>query len=201
MKNYQMQWGIYTVFRKVLYFIVSCLSSYVVYISSNINVEPVTIKENNNDAILMQIKIPSINLSGNIYEKNSKSNDINKNIVLMNESSYPDEDEGVVIIGAHSGIGKIAYFRNLNKLNISDEILIYYDNIQYKYSVKNIYLDVKDGSIIVNNYNKKRKLYLYTCNPGDKSNYLVVVAEQKIWNYSDFIFLLIILFSIIFTIK
>lgn len=167
-------------FRKVLYFIVSCLSSYVVYISSNINVEPVTIKENNNDAILMQIKIPSINLSGNIYEKNSKSNDINKNIVLMNESSYPDEDEGVVIIGAHSGIGKIAYFRNLNKLNISDEILIYYDNIQYKYSVKNIYLDVKDGSIIVNTYNKKRKLYLYTCNPGDKSNYLVVVAEQKI---------------------
>ena len=176
-------------FRKALYFIVSCLSSYVVYISSNINVEPVKIEEKNlKDSILIQIEIPSINLKGSIYDKNSKSNDINKNIVLMNDSSYPDEEEGVVIIGAHSGTGKIAYFKNLNKLNVSDEILIYYNGIQYRYYVKNIYLDAKDGSIIINNYNKKRKLYLYTCNPNDKSNYLIVVAEQKIWKYSDFIF-------------
>ena len=127
---------------------------------------------------LMIIEIPKINLTGKIYNINNKLNDIDKNIIIMKESDMPNKEGGILIIGGHSGYGKYAYFKNLNKLEKDDEIIIYYQNNKYIYKVKNIYLDYKDGSISINNDNKKNKLFLYTCNPNDKNNYLVIDCER-----------------------
>ena len=127
---------------------------------------------------LMEVEIPKINFKGKIFNKESKENNIDKNIIIMKESSMPDEENGIVIIGGHSGYGKYAYFKNLNKLNINDEIIIYYLGNKYIYRVVEYHLDSKDGSISINNINKKNKLFLYTCNPNDKNNYLVYDCER-----------------------
>ncbi len=168
--------------KMFFYLLISCISSYAVYTSSNIDYSKINKKEETKiekaENYIMKIEIPSINLSGKIYSKDSKENNIDKNIVIMDDSSFPDEDGGIVIIGAHSGIGKIAYFKNLDKIKIKDNIDLIYNNKKYTYTVNKIYLDSKDGSIVINNYTNSNKLYLYTCNPNDKNNYLVVVSER-----------------------
>ena len=88
--------------KAILFIILSCFSSFIVYDNKNIKQENY-IKEE----VLMQIEIPKINLNNNIYPKNSSKNNIDKNVIIMNESSMPDEESGLVIIGAHSGTGPL----------------------------------------------------------------------------------------------
>ena len=186
------------------FIVISCISSFLVYncnINNNENkiikneeiiekpnivieeinivneekkIEKVIVEE---EKELMTLTIPKINFKGKIYNKNSKLNNIDKNIIIMNESNMPDEEEGIIIIGGHSGYGKYAYFKDLNKLDINDEVIINYLGNNYTYRVVDYHLDLKDGSISINNINKKNKLFLYTCNPNDKNNYLVYVCE------------------------
>jgi LPXTG-site transpeptidase (sortase) family protein len=189
------------------FIIITCISSFLVYnidhkqekIVNNIIQEDIVEEEKNtyNDIVeikeeiinkevkkeekeLMTLIIPKINFEGKIYNKNSLLNDIDKNIIIMNESDMPDKESGIVIIGGHSGYGKYAYFKNLNKLDINDEIIINYLGNKYIYHVVNFHLDFKDGSISINNNNNnKNKLFLFTCNPNDKNNYLVYDCERK----------------------
>ena len=160
---------------------VSCLSSFMVYTAENIKIEeqkePTVIEEKINDE-LMTLEIPKISFKGTIYKKESKKNNIDQNIIIMNESDMPDKDGGILIIGGHSGYGKYAYFKDLNQLQIDDIVYIYYNNQRYEYKVVEYHLDSKDGSISINNINKKNKLFLYTCNPNDKNNYLVYDCER-----------------------
>ncbi len=159
-------------FKLILFVVLSCFSSFAVYDNRNIKAETVI-----KDEVLMKIEIPKINVSNNIYSKNNSKNNIDKNVIIMNESNMPDEDNSTIIIGAHSGTGKYAYFKDLNKLDVGDEVIINYQNKEYLYEVDYYYLDKKDGSIDINKVGNK--LYLYTCNPKDKNNFLVVVCRQK----------------------
>ena len=187
------------------FIVISCISSFLVYNSSIKKDEVVSneeviiseekIEENNiveeeiieikevkkeeKEKELMTLIIPKINFEGKIYNKDSKQNNIDKNIIIMKESNMPDEDNGMIIIGGHSGYGKYAYFKELNKLEINDEIIINYFGNTYTYHVVEYHLDSKDGSISINNVNKKNKLFLFTCNPNDKNNYLVYVCERE----------------------
>ena len=167
-------------FKLYLFIMVSCISSYVVYVaeSPNINKNNTTEIVEKEEQEIMTLEIPKINFIGKIYNKNSKLNDIDKNIIIMNESDMPDKENGILIIGGHSGYGKYAYFKDLNKLSIDDIVIINYLGNTYTYKVVEYHLDSKDGSISINNFNKKNKLFLYTCNPNDKSNYLVYDCER-----------------------
>ena len=159
-------------FKLGVLFLISFLSQNALNISSNI-----VIKKEEVPKVLMTLDIPSINFTGNIYDKKSKLNDIDKNIIILNDSDLPSDKNGIVLIGGHSGIGQYAYFKNLNKVKIGDKLIITYDNIKYYYEVNNYYLEKKDGNIRINNFNNINKLILYTCNPNDKKNYLVIVSS------------------------
>ena len=126
---------------------------------------------------IMTITISKLNINNKIYQADSSLNNIDKNVIIMKGSSMPDQDKGVLLIGAHSGVGKIAYFKNLNKINIGDEVVINYNNKNYLYKVTNKYLDFKDDSISFNNLPNSKRLILYTCNPNDKNNFLIVICE------------------------
>ena len=94
----------------------------------------------------------------------------------MEESDYPDEINSTVILGAHSGTGDIAYFKDLNKLSKGDVITLTYKNKKYKYTVDSLSKDRKDGKIKITYCSNNKRLILYTCYPNDKSNYLVVTS-------------------------
>ncbi len=131
------------------------------------------------DNRLFNIAIPKINVSNQVYKYGSEENTIDLNVEIMRESDLPTTKRGNVIIGAHSGIGKYAYFKDLDKLNIKDDILITYEGKDYWYSISNMYRDNKDGKIKITRDIDKDTLTLYTCMPNDKNNFLVVIAYKK----------------------
>ena len=139
------------------------------------------------DTPIMNIKIDKLKINNPIYEKGSINNNIDKNVIILDESDYPDKQNGTVLIGAHSGTAKESYFKNLNKLVVGDTIkltykeLISYRLLQltykdklYTYKVDKISKDNKDGKISITYENKENRLVLFTCYPKDKNNYLIV---------------------------
>ena len=83
-----------------------------------------------------------------------------------------------MIIAAHSGIGPIAYFQELNKLELNDEITLIIENKTYTYKVKDIWEEKKNGYINFNKENKKQ-LILTTCSPNKEGYQLVINCIEK----------------------
>ena len=79
------------------------------------------------------LKIPKINLEKGLVAKDSKYNNINYGVEILKESDSPDVINGNVILAAHSGTANISYFRNLDKINVGDEAIIYYQGKTYNY--------------------------------------------------------------------
>ena len=123
------------------------------------------------------LEIPSISVKRGFVESNSKYNNVNYNIQILDGSDMPNITNGNFIIAGHSGSGRVSYFRNLNKLNNDDVIYIYYENIKYTYKVVNKYLEIKDGNIVIHRNKNISTLTLTTCSPDSKGNQLVVISE------------------------
>ncbi|MCI8547555.1 MAG: sortase [Bacilli bacterium] len=127
------------------------------------------------DELLATISIKKINLINKpIYNKNSKKNNIEKNITILKESSMPDNNSSIIFLLAHSGIGEKAYFKNIHKLEIEDTIDLMYNKKNYTYKIKKIYEDTKDGYLkITKEYQKE--LILTTCSQ-NKDKLLIIIA-------------------------
>jgi len=153
--------------------LVSIIVSIMIAVSSPVNaptITPVT--------PIMNIKIEKIGINNSIYDKGTKENDIDKNVIILEDSDYPDKLYGTVLIGAHSGTGSKAYFKNLNKLAVGDTITLTYNNKTYNYKINKISKDDKDGKIRIDYGTKANRLILYTCYPGDKKSYLVISSTR-----------------------
>lgn len=125
-----------------------------------------------------KIIIKKIAINNNLYNINSKHNNIEENITILEDSIMPDKTNSIMYIAAHSGDGKIAYFNDLDKLKINDEITIIYKNKKYIYSVKNIWEENKNGYIHINRENEKQ-LILTTCSKTKKNKQLVINSTLK----------------------
>ena len=66
------------------------------------------------------LNIPKINLKKGFLDKRAEDNDVEKNILVVEESSYPDVEKGNLILAGHSGTGWKAFFNDLYKLNKGD---------------------------------------------------------------------------------
>ena len=88
--------------------------------------------DNNYSAILV---IPKINLRKGIYEIGDDRNNVDSNIMIDKNSIYPNKDKSNIILVAHSGIGKIAYFSRLEELDNDSLIEFYYEHTKYVYKI------------------------------------------------------------------
>lgn len=122
------------------------------------------------------IEIPKINLKKGILKKEDKDNNIDKNVTILEESKYPNE-EGNIYIAAHSGNGNHSYFNDLVKLKLNDEVHLYYQNVKYTYQVNQIKNISKktNSSILTNNQDN---LILITCDQKNKTKYLIVILSK-----------------------
>lgn len=109
------------------------------------------------------LEIKKINLKRGFYSKTSRNNNVNRNIQVLNESDMPNIENGNVIIAGHSGSSYVSFFRNLNKLDLYDEAIIYFEGKQYNYQLKNKYEIDKTGQAVIKRNKDKNVLTLITC--------------------------------------
>ncbi len=120
------------------------------------------------------IKIPKINLEKGLCKKGTWCNNVNKNIQILDEASYPDSENGNFILAGHSGSGRTAYFKNLYKLQADDEVSIFYNGHEYKYKVVNQYDIEKTGTANIVRNAEKNTLTLITCRQGTKKQIIYI---------------------------
>ena len=128
-------------------------------------------KENTKEKPIAILTINKINLRKEIYDINSKHNNVEENVTILND------DDNLIVLAAHSGPGVIAYFNDLDELEISDKVELKYKNNNLTYKVIKIEEQLKDGTIEINKTSKKR-LILTTCSKKDKLKQVVITTEK-----------------------
>lgn len=130
-----------------------------------------TVQEENYIGIL---EIPKINLKKGLVDKNSSSNNVNKNIYTLKETTLPDERiNSHIILASHSGNSYISYFKNLKKLDMKDKVNFYYKNVKYIYEISNKYEIDKTGTTELKITNKS-DITLITCISGTNKQVVYV---------------------------
>lgn len=122
------------------------------------------------------LRIPKINLKRGLVDRDSKYNNIKYNIMIHKESDTPDKEGGNVILVAHSGTSGVAYFRNVDKLSLNDEIYLDCNNKTYSYKITNIYDIEKTGVVPIRKVTTKSTITLITCRHSTNKQ-IVVIAE------------------------
>ena len=140
------------------------------------NIEKEEVKSTTPLDYIAVLKIPSIVLEKGLVSKDSYYNNVNKNIKILDESDMPDEENGNVILAAHSGNGKNAFFKNLNKLEIDNIVSIFYNGYEYKYRMVNTYDVEKTGTVEILRNAQKNTLTLITCRHNTNKQ-IVIICE------------------------
>lgn len=147
--------------------------------SDNNNVHEENKINNNFEPYIAILKIPKVNLERGFYDKNSKLNNVDYNILFHKESDYPDEENSNIILASHSGTSSISYFKNLYQLEKGDLAYITYKNNTYTYKVISIYYEEKDGNLAIYRYKNKNTLTLITCTKDDNTKQTIYILERS----------------------
>ncbi len=124
------------------------------------------------------VSISKLNLKKGFTEINHRFNTVSRNVQVIKPSNYPDVVNGNFILAAHSGNSSVSFFKDLYKLKINDEVLITYKEKEYKYVIKNIYTDTKDGNVLIKRNKNKTTLTLITCTKNDSKTQTIYIAER-----------------------
>ena len=125
------------------------------------------------------LSIPKINLKKGFLDKRSKENDVEKNILVVEGSNYPDKDKGNLMLAGHSGTGWKAFFNDLYKLTKGDTAIVSYKGKIYTYKIVNIYTQPKIGTIAIYRNYDKTTLTLITCTNNDSTTQTIYIAELQ----------------------
>ena len=132
------------------------------------------VKEHKKIEYIAVLKIPKINLERGLVVPNSYLNTVDYNIQILKNSAMPDQRFGNVILAAHSGNARISYFRNLDKLDINDNVSISYKGKIYSYKVVNIYDIEKNGKAQIIRNKNVSTLTLVTCRHNTNKQMIVI---------------------------
>ncbi len=123
------------------------------------------------------LTIPKINLVKGFLDKRSTENDVEKNILVVNGSNYPDVERGNLIIAGHSGTGWRAFFNELYQLEKGDVAYVDYKGKRYIYSIVNIYTQPKTAKLAIYINYDVNTLTLITCTNFDSTTQTIYIAE------------------------
>lgn len=108
--------------------------------------------------------IPKINLN-----KCMNINDVSKDIAILYDSN-------TIVLASHSGNAHNAYFKNLYKLKVNDEVIFYHQKLKSKYKVREIKTKLKSEQLTFEN--KENQLILVTCSYKSRDEQLVYYLEK-----------------------
>ena len=129
------------------------------------------------DEYIGYLVIPKINLTKGFVDRRSSENDVEKNILIIEGSNYPDVEKGNFIIAGHSGTGWKAFFNELYQLELNDEAYVTYKGKKYIYNLVNIYKQPKVGKVAIYRNYDVRTLTLITCTNYDDTTQTIYILE------------------------
>ena len=122
------------------------------------------------------LEIPKINLKRGLVSQDSKYNNVEYNIQIINGSSIPTIEKSNLILAGHNGIGYKAVFKSLDKLKTNDKIYVYYNGYKYQYTLNKVYETKKDGNIEIYRDNNKNTITLITCKRNSNDIQIVYIG-------------------------
>lgn len=151
---------------------------YVIYEKpeQNISQKASAIVLNQQNEYFAILEIPKIKLKQELFDKGDTRNNVDQNIMILKESTMPDQNNSILFLAAHSGIGEHTYFQQLDQLTNEDCIILYYQQYKYIYRVYNIYEENKTGLIHVHKVPNQHQIILTTCSPTKQNKQLIVNA-------------------------
>lgn len=167
-----------------LYVIVLPYIPQVTYIAKDtFNVRPPLVSAGTNAATSSYptdntVVIPAINLQTQVYD-GAYTNTLNKGVWHRPGTSSPDKGGNTVLAGHRFTYSDPAVFYHLDKLNLGDEIIMYWNKQKYVYKVAGI-KEVSPTAIEVEDPTDKPRLTLYTCAPLWTSKYRLVITADLI---------------------
>lgn len=166
-------------FLEILSILLIPLSIMKISTNSSLSVPKIILKEEDSigTLIIKKLKIEEL-----LYPIESPKNTIEEHISILKESTPPTQENSTFILAAHSGTANVSYFKDLNKLEIGDEIELIYKKRKYYYQVNEIWQEKKTGYIHINK-EKGKQLVLTTCNPIKKEYQIIVSCTEKESNY------------------
>lgn len=129
------------------------------------------------DEYIGYLIIPKINLTKGFVDKRSIENDVEKNILVIEGSNYPDVERGNFILAGHSGTGWKAFFNELYQLELNDTAYVTYKGKKYIYNLVNIYKQPKTGTVAIYRNYDVRTLTLITCTNYDQTTQTIYILE------------------------
>lgn len=123
------------------------------------------------------IEISKIKLKRGFLDISSPYNNVDRNVTVIQQSSFPNVENGNFILAAHSGNCSICYFDKLYKLSIGDKALVYYKNYKYSYKIVDIYNVPKTGEVEIKRDPGKTVLTLITCTHNSDTEQTVYIFE------------------------
>lgn len=123
------------------------------------------------------LEIQKIGLKRGFVDMFAKENNINQNVTVLKNSTFPDQENSNLILAAHSGTAYISFFNNLYLLNNGDIATIYYKQKKYDYRITSIYTQPKVGKLAIMKRTTKNTLTLITCTNNDSTTQTVYIAE------------------------
>lgn len=118
------------------------------------------------------LKIPKIKLENVIYLKRDSKNNVNKNIYVVSDKM------NFIVLAAHSGDSEIAYFKDLNKLNIRDTLEFINKEQKRTYELFYIMQIMKTGTAKLKKYDYP-VMILITCSKTEKNKQEVYYFRLK----------------------
>lgn len=124
------------------------------------------------------LEIDAIGLKRELFEIDSYENQVSKNILVHKKSIFPGNDHSHVILAAHSGNGKSAFFKDLDQLQLRDEITLYYQGVIWTYEIIEIEEQEKTGVLYLKE-NDLDLISLITCTEGKANTQTIFYGKLK----------------------
>ena len=172
-------------FKKKKYKIISLLVILAILLIPIFDSSIKVINKNKEEKLLVQkitnkeeyyaiLEIPKINLKKEIYRIDDKRNNVEKNILVHENSIFPKN----IILASHSGNKGNAYFKDLYKLKLKDDITIYYQNKVYKYIIEEIEEQNKTGNLYLKE-DLNERIILITCTKNNNKTQMIYYGKLK----------------------
>lgn len=123
------------------------------------------------------LEIPKIGLKRGFYNFDSRYNNVQYNVTMVEGSTMPDYTNGNLILMAHSGDAYISFFAYLWKLNVGDTAYVSYLGKKYQFQITDIYDVPKIGVVKIRRNMDRTCLTLITCTKNNDTAQTIYVAE------------------------